>query len=379
MEKRNEDGYPFPIRKRLEEVALKRQRIDGFLDEHALDALLVSRHENIAWATAGLVDMRIAITRETGPGSLLFVRSGSAYYLTTNNEALRVAQEEFAHLDYEPVIHPWYSTAPVASVRKIVGDGRVACDDVSGGLQVVSMKPLRRRLTEGEISRYRWLGKNVAEAVSEVLLTLSPGMTEAAMQAEVAKQLLARRILPSVLLIAVDKRIREYRHAVSRDGVLDCFAMLNLCARRWGLVTSITRYVYFETMPAELEEKFAVAASVNAALLHATREGATADELFSAARNAYAEQGYQGEELMHHQGGATGYWEREWVARPGGTEQVMGVQAMAWNPSLQGAKVEDTVILNAGEIEVLTKTPCLPAVESNYEGCIYQSAGVLRR
>jgi len=367
----------FPAGERIVELAEKQARLQRFLAENALDALLISRHENIAWATAGLVDVRIGLPRETGAASLLITRGGDRYCLTTNNEAPRLEAEEFAGLNYQPVIQPWYSNDPVASARRIVGSGKLAGDDAASGLPLMSMKPLRLSMTEGEIARYRWLGRNVADVVTEALLALRPGMTEAAMQAIVGEGLLARSIMPSVFLTAVDDRVRAYRHAVPRDGVLKRFGMLNFCARRWGLSVSITRFVHFGAMPAELEEKFAAAARVNAAMLHATREGVTANALYSRALQAYAEQGYPGEEQMHHQGGATGYWEREWIARPGGSERVQNNQAMAWNPSLQGAKVEDTVLLRGEEIEILTRTPSLAIVETSLDGRVYRSAGVL--
>jgi antitoxin VapB len=367
----------FPVSERKTELLQKQQRILQFLEERGLDALLVSRHENIAWATAGLVEMRVGILRETAVGNLLFTRDGHRYYLTTNNEAARLADEEFAALDYQPVIQPWYGNDVPAAIKKITGDGKVASDDILSGLPVVSMQPLRLVLTEGEIARYRWLGQHMADAVTEVLFALRPGMTEATMQAMVAERLLAQRILPSVFLMATDRRIRSYRHAAPRDGVLERFGMLNLCGRRWDLAISITRFVYFGAMPVELEEKFSAVANVNARLLEATREGTISDALFTAAQKTYAEQGFAGEEQMHHQGGATGYAEREWIARPSGTERVLDNQAFAWNPSLQGAKVEDTVILRQGIIERLTSTPDLPVVATNCNGNVYQSAGVL--
>jgi antitoxin VapB len=128
-----------------------------------------------------------------------------------------------------------------------------------------------------------------------------------------------------------------------------------------------------------MEERFAVAAQVNARLCHATREGATSDALFKAAGEAYSDLGYQGEERMHHQGGATGYFEREWIARPGGGEKVTPQQAFAWNPTVQGAKVEDTVLLRNGTIEILTATPRLPTVSTSCGGRAYLSASVLKQ
>ena len=359
------------------EIDEKQDKIQQFLSGRPIDGLLVSRHENIAWATAGTVDMRVGILRENAIGTLLFTRGGPSYYLTTNNEATRLEREEFAHLDYRAVVQPWYAKDVLSAARNILGNCKIVADDPSSGTEVVSMQPLRLPLMDGEMLRYRWLGRAVAETVTDVLLELRPGMTELEMQARVSRRLLAQNVLPSVFLTAVDDRIRNYRHAVPRRGILERFGMLNLCARRWGLTVSITRYVHFGIMAQDLQDKFSAVAKVNAALLHATQEGATADHLFRVAKDAYAGQGYLGQEEMHHQGGATGYTEREWVARPGGTEKVLAQQAFAWNPSLPGAKVEDTVVLSDGNIEILTGTPRLPVVTTPYMDSTYTSAGVL--
>lgn len=361
------------------ELEGKAARLQQFLVDNSLDGLLISRHENIAWATGGLVEVRVAVPRETGVAGLFVTRGRQSYYVTTNNEADRLAREEFSRLDYEPVVQPWHAVDVVGAVRKLAPGGRVASDTASSGFPEISMKPLRLALTEEEIVRYRWLGCATAEAATEVLDAVRSGMTELAIQAMLAENLLARGILPSVFLTAVDDRIRSYRHAVPRAGVLKKLALLNFCAHRWGLCISITRFACFGDMPQELEDKFGAVAQVYARLLHATLEGASASELFSTVQRAYAEQGYPGEEQMHHQGGATGYWEREWIARPGGEERVLAAQAMAWNPSLQGAKIEDTVIINHGKLETITPTPLLPVIHSSFNGIVCSTAGVLRK
>jgi len=182
-----------------------------------------------------------------------------------------------------------------------------------------------------------------------------------------------------VLLMAVDDRIFNYKHAVARGQRLKRYGMLNLCSRKWGLAISITRFVHFGELAAELAARFASSARVNAALLDASRLGATSAQLFQAAQSAYAAEGFPGEEEFHHQGGATGYGEREWVATPSGAEVVVDNQAFAWNPSIRGGKVEDTVVLRDGVIESLTETPDLPIVETSLNGTTYRSAGVLIR
>jgi antitoxin VapB len=132
-------------------------------------------------------------------------------------------------------------------------------------------------------------------------------------------------------------------------------------------------------LPTELAERFQSAAQVNAALLDASRVGATSAELFGVAQAAYAAEGYPGEERFHHQGGPSGYGEREWVATPTGTEVVVNNQAFAWNPSIRGGKTEDTVLLRDGKIEYLTATPELPVLQASVNGNMYLSAGVLMK
>lgn len=369
---------PFGVdEQRVAEIEQKLAKIAGFLAEKGIDAVLISAHENIAWITAGVVDIRVGMLRESGVASLLVTREGQAFYLTTNNEAPRLAEEEFAGLPFQPVINPWYANDVRASVAKIAGWGEVAGDMGQQGYKHLPLQTLRWGLIENEIPRYRWLGKHAAQAAVDVLKQYRPGLCERELQALLAARLIEQGILPSVYLTAVDARVVKFRHAVPRAGVLERLGMLSFCARRWGLTVAMTRFVQFGALPPELEERFAVATQVNARLLHATREGTASDALFKVAEQSHSALGYPGEEKLHHQGGATGYFEREWIARPGGAERVAAQQAFAWNPTVQGAKVEDTVLLRDGAIEVLTATPELPSVTTSWGGGDYVSAGLL--
>jgi len=166
---------------------------------------------------------------------------------------------------------------------------------------------------------------------------------------------------------------------VARGAKLQKYAMLNLCTRKWGLAISITRFMHFGALPAELGVRFKSAAQVNAALLDATKVGATSAELFRVAQAAYTAEGFPGEERFHHQGGPTGYGEREWVATPNGKEVVVNHQAFAWNPSIRGGKAEDTVLLRDGKMEWLTATPELPIINAEVNGVVYPAGGVLVR
>lgn len=358
------------------ELDLKHDQLVEWMRAQSLAGVLIRRHENIAWLTGGAVEVRVLTPNETGVAALLVTAAGKRYYFTTENEAPRLNDEEFGALDFEPVLFPWYEDETNAKAARLAG-GRLGSDAPAADQAPANLFPLRASLGEAEIARYRWLGAQTAAATTETLKQVGPGQSEYDLEAATAAALLKRGIQPSVYLYAVDHRILKYKHAVSRGARLKEYGMLNLCSRKWGLAISITRFVHFGALPAGLGERFHAAAQVNAAMLDATRAGATSSELFQVAQSAYAAQGYPGEEKFHHQGGPTGYWEREWLATPTGAETVVNNQAFAWNPSIRGGKVEDTVLLRDGKIENLTATPELPVIEATANGNSYPAAGVL--
>ena len=360
------------------ELDAKHDKLVEWLRAQRLSGILIRRNENVAWLTGGAVELRVLTPSETGVASLLITSDGKRYYFTTENEAPRLHDEEFGALDFEPILFPWYADGTAAAAAKLA-NGPLGSDTPLPGTTPVNLFLLRASLSETEIARYRWLGAETAAATVESLHEVEPGLSEYDLEAITAANLLRRGILPSVYLYAVDDRIYKYKHAVARGARLKRYAMLNLCARKWGLAISVTRFVHFGQLPAELGARFKSAAQVNAALLHATKAGATSAELFRVARAAYTAEGFPGEERFHHQGGPTGYGEREWVATPEGAEIVVENQAFAWNPSIRGGKAEDTVILRGGEIEWLTATPELPVINAEAHGIIYPAAGVLCR
>jgi Xaa-Pro dipeptidase len=361
-----------------EELNAKHDKLVAWLRAQQLEGVLLRRHENIAWLTGGAVEVRVLTPGETGVASLLVTAEGKRYYFTTENEAPRLQDEEFGALDFEPVIFPWYADDTPAAARRLAG-AHIGSDTAGPGLIPVNLYPLRESLSESEVARYRWLGAQTADATVESLHEVEPGLSEYDLEALTAANLLRRGVMPSVYLFAVDDRIYKYKHAVARGARLKKYGMLNLCSRKWGLAISITRFVHFGEVPAELSARFKSAAQVNAALLDASRVGATSVELFRVAQAAYAAEGFPGEERFHHQGGPTGYGEREWVAAPEGKQTVVNNQAFAWNPSIRGGKAEDTVILHDGKIEWLTATPELPVINATANGQVYPAAGVLEK
>ena len=154
--------------------------------------------------------------------------------------------------------------------------------------------------------------------------------------------------------------------------------MVVVCARRAGLVASLTRIVCTGPVPGELVRRTEACARVNAWLLAATRPGATGAELYEIAARGYEAEGFAGEERLHHQGGAAGYRTRDWVAHPASVEVVHARQAFAWNPSITGSKVEETVVAREEGVETISASPGWPQIVTALDGREYRSPDVLK-
>jgi Xaa-Pro dipeptidase len=80
---------------------------------------------------------------------------------------------------------------------------------------------------------------------------------------------------------------------------------------------------------------------------------------------------------LHHQGGPASYRSREWIAHPRSQEIVQARQAFAWNPTITGTKVEDTVLLRDGQLESITSTAGWPSIPIEAQGQAIDACAVL--
>lgn len=368
------------------EIALKIELVKKFLIDEMKDGLLLTQVRNINWITAGLVNNQIVLNKDVGAASLLIMKDGRKFLLCNGSEAGRMMDENLGKLGYTLVQYSWYEANPIKDVRgtliKSLAKGGTVVSDVNfPGTELVSekFKTLRYSLTDTEIERYRWLGKQATEAVVDVCNSIAPGMDEYEIEAMTANALRSRGILPTVLLTAVDERIFKYRHALPGGAKLQKYAMINIVAEKWGMPIAVTRFVHFGPLPEELLNKFEKTAKVMTKYQLATVPGQSCAEIFEQCKTWYAEAGYPNEWQLHHQGGAIGYDDREYVIYPGIKEVVREKQAFAWNPTITGAKVEDTFIAYKDHFEVVTKTDGWPMIKVEVNGKTYEQPGVLIR
>jgi Xaa-Pro aminopeptidase len=343
------------------ELEEKQRRVSAFLVARGLEGVLLGTIANFAWATGGK-NNQVGAATENGAGALLWTRDGR-FLVADEIETPRLLQEELTGQGIEPLCYPWYRADPTEAVRRRVR-GRVAADYPVSGLEPMPLAftELRWSLTPAEIERYRWLGEHAGVAMTHALFHLRPGLNEQQIAALLAEVLIGFGIQPTVLLVAVDDRMARFRHPLPTEQRLERAAMLVVGARRWGLIASLTRLVHFGEPDDELRRRHAAVTAVDAAMIQATRPGASAGDVFRVGMAAYAAQDFPDEWMRHHQGGATGYAGREYRATLDTPHRIRVCQAFAWNPSIAGTKSEDTVLITADGAEVLTQTPDLPYV-----------------
>jgi Xaa-Pro aminopeptidase len=333
-----------------------------------VEGVLLAAHHNIAWLTSGRHN-RVDNSREAGTARLLVTADGRRYVLANAIEMPRMLDEVLAGLDYTPIEYPWVDDQDAAhavrAARGVLKNGAALAADWplpdTKGMEPLLMRA-RARLTDGEIARYRKLGRDAGLALGNVCGSLTPGDVEFDIARAVADAAADVRARAVVALVGADDRLRRFRHPVPTATRWKHAVMVALCAERDGLIVSLSRVVAAGGA-ADLEKRTAAAASVFGRVLAATRPGAVAPQLYDTLVRAYADAGHAGEELKHHQGGAIGYRAREWVAHPRSQEVVEERQAFAWNPTITGTKVEDTALVVGDRIEILTSTPDWPTID----------------
>jgi Xaa-Pro dipeptidase len=324
------------------------------MDKHDVGALLLSTPANFAWYTGG-ADNRVDHGDPVGVASVL-VTTDDAYILANNIEGPRMHEELTPKM--EVVEHPWHEE-PTALLRDLTGGASVGTDfpSTSGPDLSAEISPLRYFLDEDAIEAYRRLGEDTVQAMSETADSLSSETDEFEAAAELSSACLRRGMYAPVLLVASGERLARHRHPVPHGGPLGKQAMLVVCAERGGLFVSLTRMVYFQDPDPQAARRQEDCEDILRRMRgEATREGSTLAKAFEDCRRFYAEAGFPEGWREHHQGGMTGYASREIIATPGTHQEIRQGQAFAWNPSLVGAKAEETFVLGQDGPEILTRS-----------------------
>jgi Xaa-Pro aminopeptidase len=350
---------------RAAEVADKLALLRAALAETGAGALRLRGTDWFAWATAG-GDSAVLLAADCGVAEVLVTRD-DAVVLTDAIEAERLRLEQVPP-GFTFHIAPWAETelretyvlgaargGAVLSDRPRTGNGN---DEQP---LPASLRLRRMVLQPSEHDRYRALGAEASAAMTATLRAARPDWTELDLAAAGAQALWRRGIQPALVLAAGSRRLPAFRHPVPTHDTLGARAMLVFCARRHGLVASLSRGVAFGPLSDDERNAEADLLQVEATGLDAVRPGQSLAAVYHAFDAAYRHANRPVAIREHHQGGIAGYLAREIVASPSTATGIETGMAFAFNPSFAGMKVEDTFLLGAGGLENLTLDADWPA------------------
>lgn len=343
------------------DIERKVDRLRTYVDRMDATEVWLGRAENFGW----LLDADNQVSHSSEPGiAAVGVDEEDVTVLTSNIEASRLRAEEVPE-DLHVVDFDWFESSIVDEIEARA-DGPVVADIDVPGAERVDPAAFRLPLTPRDVERFRDLGATVAAGLETTCRRIDPTDTEREVAADVIGELANAGVEAPVALVGGADRAQRFRHYTPQDVPIGEYALVSVSARRHGAWISATRTVALDP-PAWLPAHHSAAMRVEASAIAASRahaDSGTAGDVFAAIQRAYEVVGFPGEWRHHHQGGASGFAGREWFGSPENPRFIDTPVTFAWNPTVQGAKSEDTVLVTAGhEIEVLTRTGEWPVTE----------------
>jgi Xaa-Pro aminopeptidase len=315
-------------------------KLRRWMEAQGFPRFAVSTPANFAWLTGG---DNTVVTNQSA--AWLEVEPAAVILCTSAIEASRLREEELDGPGAQLQVWPWHHPAALPSPNDLEHD----------------LTALRLVLSPGEQDQLRELGRDCARLLGDRLRAAHPELSERQLAGQLASQLMAEGIRPLVLLVAGERRVFRYRHPLPKAEPLGRLALVGLCGQRAGLIVSVSRLRSFGHPGAAARN--AVVLEVERAALELSRPGKTLGEVARAMRAAYQERGYPEAFEEHHQGGLGGYRTREVLATPQQPTRLEAGMVVAWNPSLPGAKVEDSFLIGQHGLEELTTDPAWPSTE----------------
>jgi len=349
---RTPEALGFDAEQRRAELATKLARVGAWLEARGADALHLRRAENLAWITGG---GDLLVNREGAPIAEAIATGDGLVVATNRIEAARLEAEELppgARLE----VVPWFEAgARTTRVHSLIGTRRVLADTD------VDLGELRNPLLPVERARLAAIGELASRALGDAASALDADFSERVVAARLHGAIRTAGADLPVALVAGESRLGQVRHPVPTDAPFGRVGVLVVCAKRFGLVASLSRLVAFGTVPEPVATALERVLNVEAAMLAATRPGVATEAVLDAARSAYATEGLADAWRDHHQGGPAGYLPRDWLAVPAEERALRAGMAVAWNPSLPWAKSEDTFLIEEdGALTNLTWDPRWP-------------------
>jgi Xaa-Pro aminopeptidase len=320
-----------------------------------LDSLVLRRNPNLAWAIGGRVHV---------PNTLdlacfeLIITANKVIAVTNVIEAPRLIAEEFPNQVEVKAINWWEGRDNQLPTGESVGSDQPGGNRIDLGVEI---EKLRQTLVAEDVARLKSTSVDSAVALGSALKDCYSSDREIDVAAKIASALWQSNLELVFIGVAGAERVRKFRHPLPTDSVVGNRLAASICARIKGLIASVTRIVTFEDDDIASYENIL---KVEAEILDKTVVGAKFSEPIEAAIAAYPKFGFASDEWQHHhQGGPTGYAPRDWPANRESARLIQENQPIAWNPTGNGWKVEDTILAKSGGLQILSIDSDWPMIE----------------
>ena len=364
---------------RVVEISDKVAKLREYMTAEQLDGIYISKQNHFAWITAGGDNI---ITRFTDAGvCAILITQSDRYFICNNIEAGRMKDEEFLdQLGFKEMSFYWYEDKEAECIAQAIGaNGKLAADIPMAG--AVDANPiildLEKVLSENEIGRYLYMGSLYSKVIEEFMETIRPGDTERKIAGGLAAKMWENGLEPVLFLVASDERVYKYRHPIPTDKPVEKWLMISCNARYKGLVTKITRMMYFGDLPKELNEQYLKTLDIENQMIRMTKAGVDDLTIYHEAQKLYAEHGYPEMWKEHHQGGPQSYTNGFYLTHENSHEVIRQHQCYCYNPSITGTKSEDAVIITEEGPIFVTYPVSFPAEVSIIDGHEYRRPGIL--
>ncbi len=333
---------------------LRRAALTPAIEEHAVDAMLVTQLSNVRY-----------LTGFTGSNAQTIVSPSAGVFLT---DGRYTEQSRHEVPDMERVTYLEAFFEPVAEVCRSLGIGRLGFE--AHDVTVKVWKELQQKVTGVEfvsigepVERLRWV-KDEEErellreaqactdrAFEDILERLAIGMTErqVALELEHALRRAGADGLSFESIVAFGEQAAEpHHHPTHRVLEEGDVIKMDFAGLYGGYHADMTRTVAFGAPPAELRKIHDVVREAQQAAIDAVRAGVTSGEIDATARGVVERAGY-GDYFTHGLGHGVGldihegpYFRRDGdEVIPAGA--VMTVEPGVYVPGLGGVRIEDMV------------------------------------
>jgi len=336
------------------------QPIRDLMKANGLDAFVLRRNPNLAWAIAGRSHVPTTIDMACFD---LIITQDSAIVVTNVVEAPRLIAEELPSEVSVKTVKWSEGRDPQLPTGSKVGSDQPGADRIDLGVEVEMM---RASLIASDVERFKDICVDAAVALGNAMKQVESTDREIDVAGLITHSLWQADLEIAFLGVAGEDRVHKFRHPLPTDAVVGNRVSASICAKRKGLIASVTRIVTFGEVTDSMINDYTSIFKVEATLLDATVVGKPFSDPINAAIAAYPANGFDADEWSkHHQGGPTGFLPRDWPANEGTTRLIANNQPIAWNPTGKGWKAEDTILATTSGVKMLTNDPDWPAFEVN--------------